>query len=46
MTTSKYKPVARDVGFTDNMLIVKLIDRKEIHVPLTSYPNLANANEE
>jgi len=48
MSISKVKidPLATDVYFDDNFLIVILSDAREIKVPLEWYPKLRNATKE
>ncbi len=48
MSISKVKidPLATDVNFDDNFLIVTLSDAREIKVPLEWYPKLRNATNE
>ncbi len=48
MSISKVKidPLATNVNFDDNFLIVTLSDGREIKVPLEWYPKLRNATKE
>ncbi len=38
------QPLAQDVEFTDDDMIVSLVDGREVAVPLVWFPRLANAS--
>ena len=38
-------PLAQSISFTDDDLVVSLIDGRKITVPLVWFPRLANANK-
>lgn len=44
--TVETRPLAQDVSFTDDELIVSLADGRRIAVPLVWFPRLANAPRE
>jgi hypothetical protein len=39
-------PLAQDVNFTDDDLVVSLVDGRKLTVPLIWFPRLAEANKE
>lgn len=44
LTVEKY-PLAQHVDFTEDDLIVSLVDGRKVSVPLVWFPRLANATE-